>query len=167
MIAKYVFRKYKPVYKKYFTKEKLNLKKALGTKVVIAHIGSTAVPGLGGKGIVDIAVGIVWAKHLAVKKELSQSGYEYRATGSVPNRDFFRKDYIYAGRVRRVHLHVMQYLGKDWQRVIGFRDFLRTHPKAVKEYEKLKKQAVIKAKGVGEVYRRFKQSFIETNSKIK
>jgi GrpB-like predicted nucleotidyltransferase (UPF0157 family) len=163
-MEKYVFQKYNAQYTRYFGKEKLILKKVLGKGVAIEHVGSTAVKNLGGKGIVDIAIGIKWSARTHIKKKLVTSGYEYRQVASVPERYFFRKDYTYCGQVRRVHLHLVSYQGKDWQRLIGFRDFLRNNPQALKEYQTIKKQAVKKAKGQGEIYRQCKQSFIDNHS---
>lgn len=55
-MLKYVFRPYDPIFPKLFIKEKNRLKKFLGRTVLIEHVGSTAIPGLGGKGIIDIAI---------------------------------------------------------------------------------------------------------------
>lgn len=64
-MKKYVFKPYKESFPELFDNEKKRIAALLGTDPVIEHIGSTAVPGLGGKGIIDIAI--------AVKKEnLSQ-----------------------------------------------------------------------------------------------
>lgn len=54
-LRKYVFRRYNSKYELLFNKEKAKLKKIL-PKAKIEHVGSTAVKGLGGKGIIDISI---------------------------------------------------------------------------------------------------------------
>lgn len=148
-MQKYVFNEYDKIYKKYFEEEKKKLQKLLA-KARIEHVGSTAVPGLGGKGIVDILVGV---------NELTTElpGYEYRENASTAERLFFRKDY----NGRRVHVHLVRLNCRDWKEMIAFRDYLIQHQQAVKEYEKIKKEAVEKAKGDRVTYRKYKREFIE------
>ncbi len=71
----YVFRKYSTVYRDFFRLEKRRLA-ALGTGLSVEHIGSTAVSGLGGKNILDIAIGC--REGLSkTKKALEGLGYEF------------------------------------------------------------------------------------------
>jgi len=55
-VKKYVFKAYSPIFPKLFEKEKDRIKKILGENDLIEHVGSTAVPGLGGKEINDIYI---------------------------------------------------------------------------------------------------------------
>jgi len=57
-MQKYVFRKYNPEYRAFFTSEGKKITKALGLTAKIEHVGSTFIPDLGGKGILDIVVGV-------------------------------------------------------------------------------------------------------------
>jgi len=157
---KYVFNKYNDNYKKYFSKEKKNVKRVLGNRVFIEHVGSTAIPKLGGKGIVDIVVGIEDNHISEYCNILKKSGYEFRKIASTPKRLFFRKDYNYRGKVRRIHIHLVKVGSKDWTEMTFFRDYLLEHPQAVKDYAQIKKEAVKKAKGEGKVYKEFKKEFI-------
>lgn len=57
-MKKYEFKPYNPAFSKYFEEEKKRLSKYLSGDYQIEHIGSTAVPGLGGKGIIDIMIAV-------------------------------------------------------------------------------------------------------------
>jgi len=164
-MKKYAFLKYTPKYKKLFLIEKKNIKRALSVKCVIEHIGSTAIPKLGGKGIVDLVVGIYsdnLRKHIPT---LEKVGYQFRETASIPERLFFRRDYKIGKSIRRVHIHLTQFEEKDWNEMIAFRNYLLKHPKEVEEYATIKRKAVKGANGNGEIYRELKRPFMETITK--
>ncbi|MEA3329527.1 MAG: GrpB family protein [Nanoarchaeota archaeon] len=55
---KYKYRKYDKKYPELFRREKSKLRKILGKKPEITHVGSTAIPGLGGKGVIDILISV-------------------------------------------------------------------------------------------------------------
>lgn len=160
-MQKYAFRKYNPEYRTFFISEKKKIAKALGSKAKIEHIGSTAIPNLGGKGILDIVVGVSKSKMAEAKKKLEKAGYEFCEKAGYFERLFFRADYSYKNRKRRVHIHLTKFNGKDWKEVIGFRNYLLKHPRSVEEYVKIKKEGVKKALGNGEKYRKHKERFIE------
>ncbi len=160
-MKKYVFINYNAEYQVFFFSEKNEIAKALGLTAKIEHIGSTAVPGLGGKGIVDIVVGVSQKRLPEAKIMLQEAGYDFRQQASCPERLFFRIDHPYNNRTRRVHVHLTEINGETWQRMIGFRDFLRTHPDAVHQYSEIKKEGIQIALGDGRKYREYKEGFIE------
>jgi len=160
-MQKYIFRKYNPEYRAFFISEKKRIVKALGSTVKIEHMGSTAISELGGKGILDIAVGVPKSKMAEAKKKLEKAGYEFCEKASYPERLFFRADYPYKNRKRRIHIHLTKFNGQDWKEIIGFRDYLRKHPDTAEQYVKIKKEGVKKALGNGEKYRKHKEKFIE------
>ncbi|MBU1178070.1 GrpB family protein [Patescibacteria group bacterium] len=160
MPDKYVFRKYTPLYQKYFAQERKLLKDVLGESANIEHVGSTAVPGLGGKEIVDILLGVSRSGIETAKTKLEKADYEFRPQASTPERLFFRRDYVAGQQKRRVHLHLVERVGSEWQQFIFFRDYLRENPIAVEEYIKIKKEAVKMAGGDGKKYREHKEEFI-------
>jgi GrpB-like predicted nucleotidyltransferase (UPF0157 family) len=90
----------------------------------IEHVGSTAVPGLPAKPVLDIAAGrdadVPAAVYIPV---LESAGYIYRGASGVPGRDFFR-----LGMLRTHHLHLVEHEGELWRRYIGLRDALRANP---------------------------------------
>jgi GrpB-like predicted nucleotidyltransferase (UPF0157 family) len=160
-MQKYVFRKYNPEYRAFFTSEKKKIAKALDSTARIEHVGSTAISDLGGKGILDVVVGVSKSKLAEAKKKLEKAGYEFREKASYPERLFFRIDYPYKNRKRRIHIHLTKFNGQDWKEIIGFRDYLLKHPDAVEQYVKIKKEGVKKALGDGEKYRKHKERFIQ------
>ena len=160
-MQEYVFRKYNPEYRTFFTSEKKKIAKALGSTAKIEHMGSTAIPGLGGKGIVDIAVGVSKSKMAKVKKKIEEAGYEFREKAGTPERLFFRREYSYKNRKRRIHIHLTEFGGKDWKEMIAFRESLLKHSELVEQYVKIKKEGFKKALGNGEKYRKHKEKFIE------
>ena len=160
-MQKYKFREYNPEYKIFFNKEKEKITKILSVKSKIEHIGSTVIPNLGGKGILDMTIGVSKTNLTKAKKELEEARYEFREAPSTSERLFFRIDYPFEKAKRRVHIHLTIYNNKDWNEMIKFRDYLLKHPETVKKYSNLKKEATEKAKGDGEKYRRYKEKFIE------
>ncbi|MEK6809036.1 MAG: GrpB family protein [Nanoarchaeota archaeon] len=134
MIDKYVFKKYDSRYKFFFFKEKRNLQKCLGKNVEIEHVGSTAVKGLGGKGIIDILVGVKNKLIQSLIHKLEKSNYEFREKASTTQRLFFRRDHKKGKSFRRVHVHLVRLRGKDWQEMIAFRNFLLENPEKSKKY---------------------------------
>ena len=159
-MEKYVFREANGDYASYFLKEKELLLSKFGDSVHIEHVGSTSVPGLGGKGIVDIIIGVE-GELSSYSQIFLDLGYLYREHVSSSDRLFFRKEYGKGEAVRRVHIHLVQFGGSEWRSIIAFRDHLIKNPDTIEAYVALKKKAVEVAKGEGEVYRGFKKEFIE------
>ena len=160
-MQKYVFRKYSTEYVKLFEFEEKIVKKALGDIAVIEHVGSTAVKGLGGKGIIDIMVGVHLADLDKAKMKLEKIGYEFRKIATVPGRIFFRKDYVSKTKERRIHIHLVIKGSHEWSQIILFRDYLKRHEDEVVEYTEIKKQALKTANGDGETYRKIKEKYIK------
>lgn len=116
-----------------------HLRSILGTAVVdIQHVGSTAVPGILAKPIIDIAVGVGRLDGiLPLVPELECNGFVFRGQ-DVPGqllfvRGSFEKD------TRTHHIHVVEWDGTEWRNYIGFRDLLRSDPEAASRYETCKK----------------------------
>ena len=159
-MQKYVFKKYNSEYPVFFTLEKKKIIKILGSTVNIEHVGSTAIPFLGGKGIIDIVIGVSKLRLTETKNKLEGAGYEFRDKASCPKRLFFRINYPYKNEKRRAHIHLTEFNSQNWKELIIFRDYLLNNPDAVKEYVKIKKEAVKKDLGDGEKYRKHKERFI-------
>jgi GrpB-like predicted nucleotidyltransferase (UPF0157 family) len=103
--------------------------------VGVEHVGSTAVPGLAAKPVIDLQVAVpALADEDAYRPALESLGLVSR-TRAVDHR-FFRPPAIAA---RTIHIPVCQQ-GSGWEREhILFRDFLRTHPEHRRRYERLKR----------------------------
>lgn len=152
---------YNPQWPIVYEEEKNRILGVIGHKVVtIEHIGSTAVPGLGAKPIIDIIVGV---RRLADADEcikpLQSIGYEYvpEYEADIPERRYFRKGPANA----HYHLHIVEVTSDFWERHLLFRDFLRTHPEGAQQYLELKKDLAAKYGTERESYTEAKTSFIE------
>lgn len=109
-----------------------------GSDAIIEHIGSTAVPGLIAKPVIDIMLGVSDLGEIERRiAALEEDGYEYVPVyeQQLPDRRYFRKPRI---GVRSVHLHGVITGGDFWTRHLAFRDYLRTHPEAAAAYGQLK-----------------------------
>jgi GrpB-like predicted nucleotidyltransferase (UPF0157 family) len=153
---KYVFRPYSKKYTKIYINEHDRLTKILGN-VVIEHIGSTAVPGLGGKGIIDIIIAVTRSDMKKASKNLQKNGYDFKESGGTKNRLFHQKDHDDG----RVHVHIVATNGKDFRNTVALRDYLKNHKEDVKKYTEIKKKAAKICHGDKEIYREHKKRFLE------
>jgi GrpB-like predicted nucleotidyltransferase (UPF0157 family) len=130
---------YDPVWPLRYSEEEQMLKDVLGADIVrISHIGSTSVIGLTSKPTIDILIEITYETDLNILKDnLIKSGYIYSYQSDKPDpKMMFMKGYTESGFKGQVyHLHI-RYLG-DWDEIL-FRDYLRSHYEALKEYQELK-----------------------------
>lgn len=144
-MAKYLFKPYDPIFPRLFEKEERRLRKLLDY-VLIEHVGSTAILGLGGKGIIDIAIQAPEEKLSYVSKALKNLGYKFVAEGGSEGRLFFEQDLPDSKeKSRRYHVHLITEGNLQWQGMIAFRNFLRVNKKFLREYANIKKEAVEKA----------------------
>ena len=122
---------------KIFEKEKVLLFSTLGDLVIdIQHIGSTAIPGMPAKPIVDMMASIPDFQRIEKYiQPLKKLGYEDRGQQGVPDRYIFVK----GDEERRTHhLNLTEKDSSFWKEHILFLDYLHTHKEAVDEYAKLK-----------------------------
>ncbi len=158
------FKKYNPNFPKWFAQEKNKLKKVLGKikNAKIEHIGSTAVPGLGGKGIVDIAIFLPRQGIDAAKKKISSQGYKEWPVPKKLNFFSFKKFYGPETSLSKVfHIHITADK-KVFEKMFVFRDYLRERPDISEKYAKLKKKASKICKGSFIAYRKLKNPFIKS-----
>ena len=146
-----------------FQEEKQRIRAAVGRRFpVIEHIGSTAVPGLGAKPIIDIMPAIRSLKIGAECIELLGGiGYEYvpEFESVLPERRFLIK--ASAGDCG-YHLHVVEASSGFWERLLLFRDFLRAHPEVARQYHELKRRLAVEYAADREGYTEAKTPFIES-----
>lgn len=119
-----------------FAEESGQIKRILGEELVeIHHFGSTSVPCLAAKSIIDM-LGVVKDIELVDRfnAELQIFGYEGKGENGIPGRRYFQK----GGDERTHHLHIYQIGSPEIGRHLVFRDFLRAHPDAAEEYGELK-----------------------------
>jgi GrpB-like predicted nucleotidyltransferase (UPF0157 family) len=124
----------------------------------IEHIGSTAVPGLAAKAIIDIDVLLYAAADLpeAVTR-LATLGYQHRGDLGVPGREAFRP----APNDLPHHLYVCVPECLEYARHLTFRNHLRTHPEDAHAYERLKRALAVEFRNDREAYNRAKTEFVE------
>lgn len=103
----------------------------------IEHVGSTSIPGLSAKPIIDISVGVNNLEEvMQFKDKLEEIGYEYRdKSGKNGERYFFAKG---SSDNRTHYLHIIKFNSQEWKKNLFFRDYLRNNYESMKEYEKLK-----------------------------
>lgn len=161
-MKKYVFKPYSNHFPALFEAEKARIFPHLKIALAIEHIGSTAVPGLGGKGIIDIAIAVQKKDMDTASKILQNLGYEFRPSFSTPDR-FYYIAYLPDPEegTRRYHIHLTYPENTEWKEFLGFRDYLRSHPQAVQEYAQLKQQAALDSNEDGKIYRNLKQPLID------
>lgn len=121
-----------------FTHIGSTLRHVLGALAVrIDHIGSTAVPLLAAKPILDVQISVQALEPVHVyKTPLEQAGYVFRADNPELTKRYFRE----APGQRRTHIHVRRAGSWAEQFALLFRDYLRTHPEAAQHYATAKYQ---------------------------
>jgi GrpB-like predicted nucleotidyltransferase (UPF0157 family) len=134
---------YNPKWPQMFKEEKTLLSSAIGKwTVVIKHVGSTSVEGLGAKPIIDMVACVEELKTADdfCISNLEDAGYEYlpQFEKLIPERRFFRK---YAEDGSTTHqIHLVEESSDVYNKLILFRNFLRGHPEVAKAYEKEKRR---------------------------
>jgi len=128
---------------------------------VIEHIGSTSVPGLAAKPIIDMLVGVrslaEFERHCG---RLNLYGYEYipEYERALPDRRFFKR--VVRG-VRTHHVHVVELDGPYWKRYLKFRDNLRADSWLALRYAELKRRLAAQFRFDRDAYTNGKTGFVE------
>jgi GrpB-like predicted nucleotidyltransferase (UPF0157 family) len=154
---------YDPAWPERFAEESSRVREALGSLVLaIEHAGSTAVPGLASKPIIDLLVGITGLEHArrCCIEPIKALGYVYipEYESWLPNELFFRKG---PPGPWTHHLHMMEPRCPSWETWLAFRDYLRAHPEAVHAYASLKRRLAASSEDNIESYRDGKRAFVE------
>lgn len=149
---------HRPAWAELYENEAVRLRQGLGpTALRIEHVGSTAVPGLAAKNIVDIQISVASLRDGQLfASQLEALGY-VDVPDDEPAHRFFKL--VDEAGHRLVHIHVCA-IGSEWERRhIFFRDYLRKHPETVREYEDLKKKLASRFDDINE-YADAKTDFI-------
>lgn len=120
-----------------FEEEACRLRAALGRfGAVVEHCGSTSIPGIPAKPILDILIGAPEPLDVAsVRTELAPLGYEHATWAGVPGHEVFGK-----GDPRTHLIHLVPLNGPAWDRMLRFRDALRRDASLARQYGELKRQ---------------------------
>ena len=141
-VGTYTIAAYDPVWPLRFEAERA----AIASRLRLApdrveHIGSTSVPGLGAKPVIDLMVGVGCAPPCpevsSLLVELGRLGYAHSGQETVPGTLYCKKAEPY-----RCNLHLTEYSGDFWKTHLAFRNYLRAHPDTRSEYEALKRRNV-------------------------
>jgi GrpB-like predicted nucleotidyltransferase (UPF0157 family) len=128
---------YDPRWPELFVRERALLQAAVGKWVLdIQHVGSTALPGMTAKPILDIGIAVAdWERAKVCIAPIEGLGYQYRGENGIPRRHYFVKG---TAECRTHHIHMVEMASEDWQTLVLFRDYLAAHPQAAEEYRHLK-----------------------------
>ena len=128
----------------------------------LEHIGSTAVPGLAAKPVIDMLAIVtdLEAAKTRLVAPLEAAGYTYRDRGPDTDRLFFVKGLPPSAPHRTHHLHIMEE-GPGALKHLAFRDYLRDHPEEAGRYAALKQDLATRFRDDREAYTEAKGGYIE------
>jgi GrpB-like predicted nucleotidyltransferase (UPF0157 family) len=147
-----------PLWSLHYDEAQQVLSRVLGGYVVdIQHVGSTSIPGIMAKPVVDIAVAIEsYPLPDSVLETVKALGYTYWGEYGIPRRHlFFTRE-----SVPGFNIHINELSNEEFQRHVLFRDFLRAHPEVAREYETLKMELAAQHTVVND-YAESKSEFVQ------
>ena len=130
---------YQPVWPRLFEAEASRLRQLLGSSIEqIEHTGSTAIPGMESKPIIDLMASVASTTiAISLVPVLEASGYEFRPEDSWSERVFLAN----GPRARRTHhLSLSPMNSEYWKEHLLFRDYLRANADQVQAYNRLKRE---------------------------
>jgi GrpB-like predicted nucleotidyltransferase (UPF0157 family) len=156
---------YDPGWPAAFDEEAHRIEAALGDVPIRSHhIGSTAVPGLHAKPVIDILMEVPSLEQLDSRAPaLAAMGYEPKGEFGIPGRRYFRRDNADGIRTHQVHAfgvstdHVFRHL--------AFRDYMRAHPSVAKVYGELKARLALEFPDDLDAYMDGKDAFIKDHER--
>lgn len=127
---------YRPYWKDLFEREAKLLKSIYKDQIItVHHIGSTSVPGLSAKPIIDLLPVVHSIEAVdAFNSDMVAAGFEAFGENGLKERRFFQK----GGEQRTHHVHIFEHGNSEIKRHLIFRDYLMAHPEEAKVYGKLK-----------------------------
>jgi GrpB-like predicted nucleotidyltransferase (UPF0157 family) len=148
-----------PAWAEKFERGAALVRAALGARVLgIEHIGSTSVPGLAAKPVVDMLVGLAsMADVLAAPPLLAGWEFPDSINAKLDDRRFGK---LAPGGERTHHLHIVVFDGDEWRRLIAFRNALRASPDLARRYEELKRDLAARFADEREKYTAAKTEFV-------
>lgn len=132
---------YNPVWLAWFEQLKTRLEGALdGVPHTIEHVGSTAVPGMVAKPIIDITILIEAGGFPAVRERLAEIGYDHVGDQEIPGREVFKMpDEALKASLPAHHLYVCENWARPLIEFLAYRDFMRRHPEWRQKLNALKR----------------------------
>ncbi|MCA1321687.1 GrpB family protein [Bacillus tianshenii] len=159
MTRKYFVVDHNPLWMEQFQTEKTLLKEIFGRSAVnIHHIGSTAIPSIKAKPIIDILIEVTSLSEVdMLNPELGKLGYEAKGENGIAERRYFQK----GGIKRSHHLHCFLSDHPEVKRHLNFRDYLIANPEKAMEYSGLKHRLSVENDGDREAYLKGKEPLIK------
>ena len=164
---------YNPAWEQDFEQIKAILKATLSDQITaIEHVGSTSVPGLAAKPIIDID--LVYASpadFIGIKEQLASIGYYHNGDQGIPQREAFKR--MPSNQLHPVldrihhHLYACPVDSKELRRHLLFRNFLRENQSAREQYQNLKYQIAEEAQQDRKVYAQMKEEQAEIQAFIR
>ena len=141
-----------------FLEERDQLQASIGEYVLdIQHIGSTSIPGMTAKPILDIGIAITnFEEGVRCIQPMEKLGYTYKGENGIPRRHYFVK-----GAPRTHHVHMVELESEDWRSHLLFRDSLIKNPETARSYERLKRELAQQFVTERAAYQAGKNSFIK------
>ena len=165
MASQYSFGEYSAAWPTAFAQEAKGLQALLGDElVVIHHIGSTSVPSLAAKPIIDLLPLVYDINRIDhYQPSMIAAGYQAWGENELPGRRYFTKD---ADGVRTHNVHIYAFDHPEVMRHLAFRDYLRVHPAACTEYVAVKRLAYAQHPADIIAYNNAKDRWIKTTEQV-
>ena len=129
----------------------------------IHHVGSTAIPNIKAKPIIDILIGVEGFSSIPIiVAQLEQLGYIYKGENGIPDRHYFSK-----GEPRCFHIHLTLSGNAIYNNHLHFLNHLKAHPNLAKAYEKIKMDLAAKFQNERLQYTEGKDEFIQSILKLR
>lgn len=157
---------YDPDWPVAYSDEARNVSKAAGNTLLrIHHIGSTSIPGIKAKPVIDILLEVESVEALDERTmEFQALGYEVMGEFGIPGRRYYRRDND--SGVRTHQIHAFKAGAPDVVRHLAFRDYMRSHPTVASQYGELKARlAKEHSHGMG-AYTDGKDSFVKEHERL-
>jgi GrpB-like predicted nucleotidyltransferase (UPF0157 family) len=152
---------YDPRWVEQFTAERHAIRDCVDAAIplVIEHFGSTAIPGLPAKPIIDIMVGAERRHWSAIVQALKRMAYVHWEDNPDTEREFLVKGMPPFGTRRTHHVHICEVGSPFWERLL-FRDYLQSHPEDRRAYADLKNRLAVEYSEDREAYTRGKDALV-------
>jgi GrpB-like predicted nucleotidyltransferase (UPF0157 family) len=154
---------YDPAWPRTFEVLRDEIAAACGDLIVrIEHIGSTSVPGLAAKPVIDVMPGLRrFEAGDRCAALLAPLNYRYKGDGGIPGRHYFQKDWDSATGERIANVHMYEVGHDEWIAHLAFRDLLREHDEWRLRYEALKRELATRHPNDMEAYAEAKTAFVK------
>ncbi len=155
---------YDPNWPQMYEQEKARIQDAIGEYLIdIQHVGSTSIPGLSAKPIIDIMPII---RDIALipycVQPLESLDYAYFGENGISGRHYFRKPADITSQPHTYHLHIVDKGHDQWAMMLLFREYMLLHPESVQQYDVLKRKLATKYDSDRVGYTNAKEPFVRS-----